>query len=222
MSIKQNISELRKRLLNITDKKIKLVTVTKYAEKEKVMEAYDCGERDFGESYVAQLVKRAEEYPADIIWHMIGHVQTNKVKYLSRIPNLAYIHSIDSIRLIEEIEKRFDRTVNGFVQINLSKEDSKSGLDPADVESFFCEIKKMNMKRLNITGLMTISPLNADNEKKIECFKKLRLIKEKINKVSENCRLNLLELSMGMTDDYELAVKEGSTIVRIGSLIFNK
>ena len=95
-------------------------------------------------------------------------------------------------------------------------------MDPADVESFFYELKKMNIRRLNITGLMTISPLNADNEKKIKCFRDLQSIKEKINKDSENCRLNLLELSMGMTDDYELAVKEGSTIVRIGSLIFNK
>ncbi|MCK9223472.1 MAG: YggS family pyridoxal phosphate-dependent enzyme [Candidatus Muirbacterium halophilum] len=221
MSIKNNISEIKKSISEVSESKITLVTVTKYATTEKIMEAYECGERNFGESYVNQLIQRAEEYPQDILWHMIGHIQTNKVKYLAKINNLELIHSIDSIRLVEEIEKRFDRTINGLVQINLSNEDSKSGIYPDEVESFFYKLDNMKLEKLNITGLMTISPLKGNAEDKAKCFMKLRLLKEKINKNLKNCRLNPLELSMGMTDDYELAIKEGSSIVRIGSLIFN-
>lgn len=221
MSVKENIHNLRKRLSELTDREITLVTVTKYAESVQVMEAYESGERDFGENYVNQLISRSEEFPSDIRWHMIGHIQTNKVKFLSKIPNLIKIHSIDSLRLVREIEKRFEKPVSGLIQINLSREQSKSGIDPSEVDVFFEELMKMNLEKLNITGLMTISPLDGDNEEKAVCFEKLKNIKEKINQKYSGCRLNLIELSMGMTDDFELALEKGSNILRIGSLIFN-
>ena len=220
-TVKERLDTVKEDIKNLgSGREITLVAVSKYAPDEKVMEAYEAGHRDFGESYVQQLKERAEKFPKDIRWHMIGHVQRNKVKYLARIPNLVMIHSIDSIRLIKEIEKRFDRDIKGLIELNLSKEESKSGILPADTEKFFEDFEGLNLEKLIIKGLMTISPFDGDEKDKQECFCNLKSLKDKINTRNQNSRLNLIELSMGMTDDYRLALKEGSTILRIGSYIF--
>jgi len=220
-TVKEHLAQVKEDIKNLgSGRDVSLVAVSKYAPDEKVMEAYEAGHRDFGESYVQQLRDRAEKFPGDIRWHMIGHVQRNKVKYLARIPNLVMIHSIDSIRLVEEIEKRFDRDITGLIELNLSKEESKSGILPADIEKFFDEFDRLKLEKLVIKGLMTISPFDGGDKDKQECFCNLRSLRDKINTGNRNGRLNLIELSMGMTDDYRLALKEGSTILRIGSYIF--
>ncbi|PLX15314.1 MAG: YggS family pyridoxal phosphate-dependent enzyme [Candidatus Muiribacterium halophilum] len=220
-TVKERLTKVKEDIINLgSGREITLVAVSKYAPDEKVMEAYDAGHRDFGESYVQQLKDRAEKFPEDIRWHMIGHLQRNKVKYLSKIPNLVMIHSIDSIRLVKEIEKRFENKIDCLVEINLSGEDSKSGILPADTMGFFEKLSSETLEKVNVKGLMTISPFDGDDKDKEECFCNLKKIRDNINTRNNNSRLNLIELSMGMTDDYRLALKEGSTILRIGSYIF--
>ncbi len=216
MSVLERLTHLKKKLDGV-----RLIAVSKYASDGKVMEAYEFGQRDFAENYVQNLRDRAERFPDDIRWHMIGHVQRNKVKYLARIKNLSMIQSIDSIRLAREIEKRFQHPVDCLVEVNLSGESSKSGISPEKVFDLFEEFIEEGFDKINITGLMTISPLSGTSVEKERCFKELADLREKINLKFRNSRLTLIELSMGMTDDFELALKNGSTMVRIGSYIFS-
>ncbi|MGM0608222.1 MAG: YggS family pyridoxal phosphate-dependent enzyme [Candidatus Muiribacteriota bacterium] len=216
----QNIEKINKNIQEYNPQ-ARLVAVTKYTNNEKIMEAYNYGLRDFAENYVQRLVERSQEFPDDINWHMIGHIQSNKVKYLTRIKNLKMIHSIERIKIVKEFEKRLDKEVTGLLEINLSGEKSKSGISPEEVEAFFEKYLELNPNKLIIKGLMTISPLGAKESQKEEVFKKLEEIKKNINKKFPESRLFLIELSMGMTDDYVLALKNNSTIIRLGSAIFS-
>ena len=197
---------------------IRLVAVSKRKPVSMVKEAYDAEQRIFGENYVQEMVSKADELSdLDIEWHFIGHLQTNKVKYI--VPFVDCIHSIDSIRLAEEVDKRLDRKIECFIEVNLAGEASKTGVSRDDL---FELVKAIDgMPNLKLLGLMTMPPFDEDPEKSRPYFKGLRNLLVEINNsgISEN---KLTELSMGMTEDLEIAIEEGSTMVRVGTAIFGE
>ena len=199
---------------------ITLIAVSKTKPVETLQKAYDLGVRIFGENKVQELVEKFEVLPKDIEWHMIGHLQRNKVKYI--IDKVSCIHSVDSIRLAETIEKeaaKHDRIVNILIEVNVAEEDSKFGLKTEEVENLIHEIAKF--PHIRIQGLMTIAPFVADPEENRPIFQCLRKLSVDIrNKNIDNVSMNVL--SMGMTNDYQVAVEEGATMVRVGTAIFGE
>ena len=197
---------------------IRLVLVTKTVEPARILEAYKAGERDFGENRVQEWQEKKDALPEDIRWHLIGHLQTNKVKYV--IGRVALIHSLDRPELADAIEKQAEAKkiaeVPCLVQVNMSEEASKFGLDPAGVEDF---IEHMSQRpRVKILGLMAIGPLTEEEGKIRECFRKTRELSEALKKKFSQHSWNIL--SMGMSADYRIAIEEGANMLRIGSLIF--
>ncbi len=199
---------------------VRLVLVTKTVESERVSEAYQSGERDFGENRVQEWHEKKLVLPQDIRWHLIGHLQTNKVK--SVIGQVELIHSLDRLELADAIEKQAKAKgiaeVLCLVQANMSGEESKFGLDPALVEEF---VRQMSLRSsIKIRGLMTIGP-STENEGKIrECFRKTRELLEDLKRKFPQLDWGIL--SMGMSGDYKIAIEEGSNLLRIGTLVFGK
>ena len=207
--IKDNIKSI---LDEISDYDAKLIAVSKTRTVEEILEAYESGIRDFGENHVQELVKKRELLPKDIRWHMIGHLQTNKVKDLLK-DSVYLIHSVDSIKLAKEINKRSSIKQDILLEVNIGEEESKYGFKPNfdELKKVLDEIKEL--ENINVVGLMCVAP-NTDNpidNKKY--FDKLRLLNEK---------LGLKVLSMGMSNDYDVAIKCGSTYIRVGTKIFGK
>ncbi len=205
----------------------KLIAVTKYSPVDEIVMAYLAGHKDFGENKVQDLKEKSHQMIElgfqDVHWHFIGHLQTNKVKDLLKIPNLVAIHSIDSIKLLEELLKRkveLDHTVEIFLQVNTSDEEEKSGFD--SIEDLITATKMLeNDSKYHLTGLMTIGKIRTENFEvdARNCFQKLISIKDE---VESKTNLKKLKLSMGMSQDYKIAIEMGSDFVRIGSLIFNQ
>jgi pyridoxal phosphate enzyme (YggS family) len=197
---------------------IKLVAVTKTATIEQIEEAIKTGVKIIGENKVQEAKEKYQIITADIEWHLVGHLQTNKVKYAVEIFDC--IHSVDSIKLAEEIDKRslqFGKTTNVLVEVNVSGEETKCGIKPEEVEPFLKEISKFS--RIRVRGLMTIAPIVEDKEEVRPYFRKLReLSKEIKSKNIKNVRMDYL--SMGMSEDFEIAIEEGANMVRIGRGIF--
>ena len=217
MSIKSEIVRLHQELPN----GVTLVAVSKFHPVEALREAYDAGQRVFGESRPQEMCAKREQMPDDVEWHMIGHLQTNKVKYIA--PFVALIHSVDSERLAEEIERqavRFGRTIDVLFEIHLAEEESKSGWD---VEEFTAWIENVNfatrLPHLRPRGLMTIGTLTEDIELNKREFVRLR---ELFDTLRPKFGEEFDTLSMGMTSDYHEAIECGSTMVRIGSMIFGE
>jgi PLP dependent protein len=197
---------------------VRLVLVTKTVPTDRVLEAYQTGERDFGENRVQEWLEKKDVLPPDIRWHLIGHLQTNKVKYV--IGQIALIHSLDRIELADAIEKQAKAKgideVPCLVQVNMSGEESKFGLDPTAVEDF---VRQMSSRpSIKILGLMSIGPLTEDEEKIRECFRKTRELREELKKKFPQYGWDIL--SMGMSADYRIAIEEGANMLRIGSLVF--
>lgn len=217
MSIQENL----KSILNSLDGKAKLVAVSKTKPEEDISEAYQAGQRIFGENKAQELQRKAEHLPKDIEWHMIGHLQRNKVKYIA--PHVSLIHSVDSLRLLEEINKRAQqngRTIQVLLQIHIAKESSKFGFDESEVEELLANPKLEDLKNIQIVGLMGMAT-NTDNISTIENeFTSLKQLFDKIKGSHFKADNAFEEISMGMSNDYELAIKNGSTMVRIGSSIF--
>ena len=200
------LEELRKEINDVT-----LVAVSKTKSNEKILEAYNLGIRDFGENYVQELTTKMDTLPKDIKWHMIGHLQTNKVKDLVK-RNIYLIQSVDSIKLAKEINKeaqKQEKNINILVEVKTSSEESKTGIPPEELDNLIQEIKEL--PNINLLGLMTIGPNTEDEEEVRKAFKLLKEQKDKYN-------LNIL--SMGMTNDYKIAISEGSNLIRIGTKIF--
>ncbi len=199
---------------------VKLIAVSKTKPLEALQEAYDYGCRDFGENKVQELVEKYEAMPKDIRWHMIGHLQRNKVKYI--VDKVFLIHSVDSLRLAQEIEKeaaKKDVTVNILVEVNVAKEESKFGTTAEEAALLVEAIAKL--PHIQVRGLMTIAPYVEDSEKNRLYFEKLKQIYvDIIHKNIDNVFME--ELSMGMTGDYEVAITEGATYVRVGTGIFGE
>ena len=199
---------------------VKLVAVSKTKPISALEQAYACGCRDFGENKVQELVDKYEAMPKDIRWHMIGHLQRNKVKYI--VDKVFLIHSVDSLRLAQEIEKEAARkeiTVNILVEVNVAGEESKFGTTSEEACSLVEEIAKL--PHVRVKGLMTIAPYVEAAEENRPYFEKLKQIYvDIIHKNIDNVFME--ELSMGMTGDYEVAITEGATYVRVGTGIFGE
>ncbi len=200
--------------------KTTLIAVSKTKPVEDIRKIYDVGCRDFGENKVQELVNKYEILPKDIHWHMIGHLQRNKVKYI--IDKVSYIHSVDSVRLAEEINKqafKYQRIIKILLEINVSKEDSKFGIYLENLTSVYHEIS--NMKNVQICGLMTVAPNAIDSEENRKYFRKLKQVLVDIQQKNID-NTNMSELSMGMSKDYLVAVEEGATFLRVGTEIFGQ
>ena len=197
---------------------VTLIAVSKTKPVSVLKEAYDLGVRVFGENKVQELADKYEALPKDIRWHMIGHLQRNKVKYI--IDKVELIHSVDSLRLAETIEKeaaRHNITANILIEVNVAKEDSKFGLMPEELNEFVFEVAKF--PHIQVQGLMTIAPFVDDPEENRGIFQRLRKLSVDIAaKNVDNITMRIL--SMGMTNDYTVAVEEGAAMVRVGTGIF--
>ena len=224
--IRENLTAVKQNITNACKKSgreaesVRLVAVSKTRPVEDLQEAYVCGCRDFGENKVQELVEKYEAMPKDIRWHMIGHLQRNKVKYI--VDKVYLIHSVDSVRLAEEISKealKKDVTVSVLVEVNVAGEESKFGTMAEEAVSLVEEIAKL--PRICVKGLMTIVPYVENAEENRLYFAKLKQIYvDIIHKNIDNVCME--ELSMGMTGDYEVAISEGATYVRVGTGIFGE
>ncbi len=218
------IQEIEQRLARACERagrkreEVLLLGASKYANAEKIREAYQCGVRVFGESRAQDFLKKFEELKdLPIDWHFIGNLQTNKVKYI--IDKVSLIHSLDRQSLAEEIQKRAERlgkVQDVLIEVNVGKEETKGGVYEEDLEKLFeyC----LSLKNLRVLGLMAIPPYKENPEEVRPYFVKLRKLKEKLE---ELYKIKLPHLSMGMSGDFEVAVEEGATIVRVGSAIFS-
>lgn len=199
-------------------REVTLIAVSKTMPVKTLQRAYDLGVRVFGENKVQELTEKYDALPKDICWHMIGHLQRNKVKYI--IDKVDLIHSVDSIRLAETIEKeaqKCNRTVNILIEVNVARENSKFGLMPEEIDKFIDKIAEFSY--LRVKGLMTIAPYVDDPEENRPVFAGLRKLSVDIAKKNVN-NITMSVLSMGMTNDYQVAVEEGATMVRVGTGIF--
>lgn len=215
MSIKENIEKIRKEIPN----NVQLICVSKTKPVEDIMEAYNVEERHFGENKVQELCDKYETLPKDIQWHLIGHLQRNKVKYL--VGKVALIHSLDSIKLLKEIEKKFsaaDKTANVLIQINIGREESKTGLFEEELQEVINEIEKCT--HVKVKGIMSIVP-KGDSDQCRVYFKKIKDIFDSL-KEEEFINISMDILSMGMSEDYNIAIEEGSNMIRVGQGIFGK
>ena len=213
MSISENIKKYQGSL----PKNITLVAVSKTKPVSSLLQAYDAGQRVFGENKIQEMASKWEEMPKDIQWHMIGHVQTNKVKYMA--PFVDLIHTVDSLKLLREINKqaaKHDRVINCLLQIKIAEEEHKFGLDHQDALQLLAKDIQATLPHVSIVGLMGMASF-TENKTQIETeFKKLSTLHKEF--IKQHPKLTVL--SMGMSSDYTLALDHGSTMVRIGSSIF--
>ena len=222
--ITENLEQVRKnieeacRAVNRDPGEVTLISVSKTKPVSMLQEAYDAGSRDFGENKVQEIMDKYPQLPSDIRWHMIGHLQRNKVKYI--IDKVDMIHSVDSLRLAETIEKeaaKKDIIIKILIEVNVAKEESKFGVMPEKVEELVSQVSQL--PHIRICGLMTIAPFVENPEENRIYFNRLRNIAVDIErKKSDNVIMSIL--SMGMTNDYEVAIEEGSTMVRVGTGLF--
>jgi len=217
MSIQQNIEEIRKHI----PAHVKLVCVSKFHPNETLMEAYQCGERVFGESKVQELCGKQVSLPADISWHFIGHLQSNKIKFI--VPFVELIHGVDSYKLLEEINKqalKAGRTVNCLLQIHIAKEETKFGFSAEELIQTLSDGNWKTLSGITICGLMGMATYTDNREQIRHEFKGLKGLLDNVKEQFFSEYPSFCELSMGMSDDYQLAIEEDSTLVRIGSSIF--
>lgn len=217
------MSEISSHLKDLKDslpEKCTLVAVSKTKPASDVMEAYEAGHRDFGENKVQELTQKAEELPKDIRWHMIGHLQRNKVKYIADFVHL--IHGVDSLKLLKEINKqgrKVDRVIDCLLQMHIAEEDTKFGLDRDELKEILHSEQLKEMTHVRVVGLMGMATYTEDQDQVRREFKSLKLLFDEI-KNSDHTNVQMNILSMGMSGDYAIALEEGSTMVRIGSTIF--
>ncbi|MEZ7500800.1 YggS family pyridoxal phosphate-dependent enzyme [Flavobacterium sp. Arc3] len=216
MSIAKNLLSIK----NTLPEQVTLVAVSKTKPVPDLMEAYDAGQRIFGENKIQEMADKWEEMPKDIQWHMIGHVQTNKVKFMATFVNL--IHGVDSFKLLKEINKQAlknNRIIDCLLQMHIAEEETKFGLDEEELNSLIASSEFEEMKNIRITGLMGMATFTDNQDQIKKEFSHLKIIFDKLqSQQTENCQMNTL--SMGMSGDYKLAISCGSTMVRIGSSIF--
>ena len=211
MSINENLHLIKQKL----PKNVCLVAVSKTQSNDNIIKAYNTGQKIFGENKVQELIRKQEELPKDIKWHMIGHLQTNKVKFIA--PFIEMIHSVDSFKLINEIEKRAkqnNRIINCLLQVHIATEKTKFGFDLKKIEGVIEETKKY--KNINIKGLMAMASFTNNVEQISKEFSSINNLFKKIQKDKINI------LSTGMSNDYLIAIENGSNMIRLGSVIFGK
>jgi pyridoxal phosphate enzyme (YggS family) len=219
MEIAKNLKKIKSEL----PEGVKLVAVSKTKPPESILEAYRAGHKIFGENKVQELVTKYEALPKDIEWHMIGHLQTNKVKYIA--PFVKLIHGVDSLKLLREIDKeafKNGRSISCLLQIRIAREETKYGLSLQEVEEILISTEYYTFHHVSVEGLMGMATFTSDEPVVRSEFQKLysifKIIREKYFASTGSFR----EISMGMSDDYRIAVEEGATMVRIGSSIFGE
>lgn len=215
--------ELIRLRTNLQEKGVKLIAVSKMKTPAEIIEVYESGQRIFGENKVQDLAPKYDFLPKDIEWHMIGHLQTNKVKYIA--PFVAMIQSVDSFNLLLEINKRAvkaNRVIDFLFQIRIAKEETKFGLDEKELAEILDNPFYRQMKNVRACGVMGIATLTDDMEIVRKEFQALKKIFDRVKKKHFAADEHFREISMGMSGDYELAIEEGSTMVRIGTLIFGE
>ena len=215
MSIVENIQYIENQVVS---KGVTLIAVSKTKPVEMLMEAYNAGFKRFGENYVQELVEKYEAMPKDIEWHFIGHLQSNKVKYIA--PFVSLIHSIDSFKLLQEVNKQAaknNRVIDCLLQIYIAEEDTKSGMTEEECLEILQSETLKNLPNIRIVGLMGMTTLTDDETQIRKEFGKLKSFQSTVNMTQSE---NLSILSMGMSGDYEIAIEEGSNMIRVGSKIF--
>jgi len=217
-----NVEKYNEVVSQLQTQNVKLVAVSKIQSKEDIQKLYDLGQRDFGENYVQELVEKEAALPKDIKWHFIGHLQRNKVKYIA--PFVSLIHGVDSSELLKEINKQAkknNKVINCLLQMHIAQEETKFGMDEGELETAGKSLTagEADLSNVFVNGLMGMASFSDDLQKVRSEMKSLKQMFEKHNTVSTaNCRFSIL--SMGMSGDYEMAIEEGSNMVRIGSLLF--
>ena len=213
MSIEKQISKINKEI----KEQAELIAVSKTRSIEDINKAYNQGQKKFGENRVQEIVDKFNKLPKDIEWHMIGHLQKNKVKYISEFISL--IHSLDRLSLANEIDKngkKHDKLINCLIQIKISKEESKFGLNIDELDSFYNEVKMF--KNINIIGLMGMATFTNDKMLINDEFQEMGRLFKKMKAIDSNFKI----LSIGMSDDYLIGIQNGSNMIRVGSKIFGK
>jgi pyridoxal phosphate enzyme (YggS family) len=218
MLIKNNLNTV----LETVPGGITLVAVSKTKPVSDIREAYDAGHKVFGENKVQEMVQKYEVLPKDIEWHMIGHLQRNKVKYMA--PFVSLIHGVDSFKTLKEIDKQAkknNRIINCLLEAKIAREDTKFGLSFADIEEILTSDAFKEMKNVKVTGLMGMASFTDDKE---QIAKEFRLLKEFFDQLKKELpkaeNINMTTLSMGMSGDYKIAIENGSNMIRVGSAIF--
>ena len=208
---------------HLKPKQVTLVAVSKTKPNEAILEMYNEGQRVFGENKVQELTTKYEALPKDIQWHAIGHLQTNKVKYIA--PFVSMIHSIDSLKLLKEVNKRAkqnNRTIDCLLQMHIAEEDTKFGLSREEVTALLESDSFKQFENVRIVGVMGMATFTDNEEQVRQEFKNLKAIFDYLKATYFANQASFKEISMGMSGDYELAIEEGSTMVRIGSLLFGQ
>lgn len=217
MSVTKNLAEVRQ---HIPDS-VQLVCVSKFHPAEAIEEAYEAGERVFGESKVQELCGKYERLPKDIHWHFIGHLQTNKIKYL--VPFVELIHGVDSYRLLTEINKqavKINRQVRCLLQVHIATEETKFGFSEQELLDMFTAEEWKSLNNIQICGFMGMASFTDNHEQVRKEFRSLTNLFKRIQADFMADQPAFKELSMGMSEDYQIAIEEGSTMVRVGSSIF--
>ena len=218
-----NIACQLQHIWNELPSNVRLIAVSKLHPAETIMEAYNAGQRIFGESKVQELTGKYEVLPKDIEWHFIGHLQTNKIKYI--VPFVSMIHSVDSVNLLQEINKqgeKIGRNINVLLQIHIAREETKYGFSEKECLDFLDSGMYQALNHINICGLMGMATFTKDMDIVRSEFKSLHAFFNKLKQTFFIAENNFKELSMGMSEDYHEAIEEGSTLVRIGSKIFGE
>jgi len=219
MKIRQNLLSF----LSLIPDNVQLVAVSKTKPVEDVQEAYDAGQRIFGENKVQDLAAKAPQLPGDIEWHFIGHMQTNKVKYIA--PFVKMIHAVESLKLIKEINKqalKSNRIIDCLLQFHIAEESTKFGLNMAEAEDLIENIELLSLVNIRISGVMGMATYTSDMQQVRNEFKHLKEYMDILKKKFFSNDSNFKEISMGMSGDYKIAIEEGSTMIRIGTKIFGE
>ncbi|WP_424494352.1 YggS family pyridoxal phosphate-dependent enzyme [Salinimicrobium sp. GXAS 041] len=215
MSVSENIQKIKAEIPS----EVTLVAISKTKPNDDILEAYNAGQRIFGENKIQEMTQKWEELPKDIEWHMVGHVQRNKVKYMA--PFVSVIHAVDSLKLLKEVNKqakKHDRVINCLLQIKIAEEESKYGITIDAAKEILDSEAYQNMQHVKITGLMGMATLTESEDKIRKEFTFLRTTFEAFKEENDN----FTTLSMGMSGDYKIALKCGTTMIRVGSSIFGE
>ncbi|MFO7978873.1 MAG: YggS family pyridoxal phosphate-dependent enzyme [Bacteroidales bacterium] len=218
-----NPSHNLKKIQDTIPSHVKLVAVSKTKSPEQILEVYQAGQRLFGESKIQELLPKAEQLPEDIIWHMIGHMQTNKVKYIA--PFIDLIHSVDSMKLLQVINKeaaKSERIISCLLQFHIAEEETKFGLSVQEAEEILDSEAFKKMQHIQIAGVMGMATFTEDHNQVKKEFLQLKKYFQHLKDKYFTNDPNFCEISMGMSQDYLIAIEAGSTIVRVGSAIFGE
>jgi PLP dependent protein len=219
MSVSANLEQIKQQL----PAHCKLIAVSKTHPPETIMDAYRAGHRVFGENKVQELTDKREALPDDIEWHLIGHLQSNKVKYVA--PFVSLIHAVDSLKLLQEINKqgkKINRAIPCLLQIHIASEDTKFGFSETEIIDMMRSDEAQQMDFVNVRGLMGMATFTENHHQIRSEFKGLKNLFEKLKSGNLPRGFEMTELSMGMSGDYQIAIEEGSTMIRVGSAIFGQ